>query len=114
MQFEKPKNATQIGEGGYKRVFHSESERPERVWAEFKHEYTAEQAKSIYYLNNIAHLMFPNQTVHIHQSGIDIDNLNSSCKERYYINIPKEIMKELKWRERQKLVVKKSGKKLIT
>ena len=31
----------------------------------------------------------------------------------YYINIPKELLKELKWRERQKLTVRKSGSKLI-
>ena len=28
----------------------------------------------------------------------------------YYINIPRELMKELGWRERQKTVLKKSGK----
>ncbi len=31
----------------------------------------------------------------------------------YYINIPKELMKELRWRERQKLTVRKSGGKLV-
>jgi len=30
----------------------------------------------------------------------------------YYINIPKEIVKELRWKERQKLVVKKQGQGL--
>ncbi len=34
-------------------------------------------------------------------------------RNSYYINIPKEILKELGWRERQKLVVKKRGKKVI-
>lgn len=29
------------------------------------------------------------------------------------LTIPKEIVKELKWRERQKVVVKRSGNKLI-
>ena len=31
----------------------------------------------------------------------------------YYINIPKEIMKELHWKERQKLTVQKYKNKLI-
>jgi len=31
----------------------------------------------------------------------------------YYINIPMVIMKELGWRERQKLVIRRSGKKII-
>ena len=31
----------------------------------------------------------------------------------YYINIPKDIFKELRWRERQKLIVEKKGKTLI-
>ena len=31
----------------------------------------------------------------------------------YYVSIPKEIMKELRMKERQKVVVKKSGKKII-
>ena len=31
----------------------------------------------------------------------------------YYINIPKEIMQELRWKERQKLTVRKVGKRLI-
>lgn len=30
----------------------------------------------------------------------------------YYVNIPKELMKELKWKERQKVVVKRKGKEL--
>jgi len=31
-------------------------------------------------------------------------------RNSYYVNIPKELMKELKWRERQKVVVNLSGK----
>lgn len=49
---------------------------------------------------------------------------NKSFKERgirniqrsngtYYVTLPKEFVSELKWRERQKVVVKKSGSKLI-
>ena len=34
-------------------------------------------------------------------------------RNSYYINIPKEIKRELKIRERQKLVIRKSGKKII-
>jgi len=73
MQFERPRDAAHIGEGGYKKVYRSNSENPDRVWAESKHEYTPAQAKSIYYLNNIAHLLFPTHTVKIHQSGVTED-----------------------------------------
>ncbi len=31
----------------------------------------------------------------------------------YYINIPIDLLRELKWRERQKLEVKLSGSKMI-
>jgi bifunctional DNA-binding transcriptional regulator/antitoxin component of YhaV-PrlF toxin-antitoxin module len=34
-------------------------------------------------------------------------------RESYYINIPKDIMRELGWRERQKLVVRRTGKRLV-
>ena len=74
MRFEKPQSAKQVGEGGYKKVFHSPTEQGDRVWAEFKHSYTPEQAKSIYYLNNIIHLLFPEHTIKITQSGIDANN----------------------------------------
>jgi antitoxin component of MazEF toxin-antitoxin module len=31
----------------------------------------------------------------------------------FYVTIPIEVMRELKWKERQKVVVKKQGKKII-
>ena len=31
----------------------------------------------------------------------------------YYINLPKDIVRELKWRERQKLVVRREGERII-
>lgn len=31
----------------------------------------------------------------------------------YYINIPKVLMDEIKWKERQKLIIKRSGQKII-
>ncbi len=34
-------------------------------------------------------------------------------RNSYYINIPKELARELKIRERQKLIIKKRGSKLI-
>lgn len=43
----------------------------------------------------------------------NIRKIVKNGRNSYYINIPAEIMRELKWRERQKLVVKKSGEKLI-
>jgi len=33
--------------------------------------------------------------------------------DSYAVTIPIEIMKEFKWKEKQKVVVKKSGKKII-
>ncbi|MFH1956551.1 MAG: hypothetical protein ABIJ28_02815 [Patescibacteria group bacterium] len=37
-----------------------------------------------------------------------------SSKGSYYITIPIKIMRSLKWRERQKVVVEKSGSQKIT
>ena len=34
-------------------------------------------------------------------------------RNSYYINLPIEIVRELKFRERQKLVIKKRGEKII-
>ncbi len=31
----------------------------------------------------------------------------------YYISVPKELLKELKWKERQKVVVKKRGQGVL-
>lgn len=31
----------------------------------------------------------------------------------HYVNLPKEISKELRWKEKQKVVVRKSGSKII-
>mgnify|MGYP000910256647 CR=1 FL=1 len=73
MQFERPKHASQIGEGAYKKAFY-ERESGDLVWVEFKDTYTPAQAKSIFYLNNIAHLLFPLHTVKIAQSGVTPNN----------------------------------------
>ncbi len=43
----------------------------------------------------------------------EIRKIVKNGRNSYYINIPKELMKELRWRERQKLIVRKSGKKII-
>jgi bifunctional DNA-binding transcriptional regulator/antitoxin component of YhaV-PrlF toxin-antitoxin module len=34
-------------------------------------------------------------------------------RESYYINIPKEIMRELGWKEHQKLTIRRIGKRLV-
>ena len=34
-------------------------------------------------------------------------------RESYIVTLPKELVKELEWREHQKVVIKKEGKKLI-
>ncbi len=43
----------------------------------------------------------------------NIRKLTRVGRKSLSITIPIEMVKELKWRERQKVVVKKSGKKLI-
>jgi len=34
-------------------------------------------------------------------------------RESYYVNIPKELMRELGWKERQKLTVRRVSKRLV-
>jgi len=44
------------------------------------------------------------------------DNVRKIVKNgrgSYYVNIPKEVFKDLRWKERQKVVVKKVGKKIV-
>ena len=48
----------------------------------------------------------------IHMKKELIRKIVKNGRGSYYINIPKEIMSELKWRERQKLVVRKVGERL--
>ncbi|MEA3272594.1 MAG: AbrB/MazE/SpoVT family DNA-binding domain-containing protein [Patescibacteria group bacterium] len=43
----------------------------------------------------------------------DIRKIVKNGRNSYYINIPKELMKELRWKEKQKLVVKKHGKGVL-
>jgi len=43
----------------------------------------------------------------------DIRKIVQNGRGSYYINIPKELMRQLRWKERQKVIVKKSGKKVI-
>ena len=44
---------------------------------------------------------------------MDIRKIVKNGRGSYYINIPKELMKELRWRERQKVVVKKRGQGIV-
>jgi len=43
----------------------------------------------------------------------NIRKIQQSSRGSYYISIPIKLMRQLGWKERQKVVVKKSGKKLI-
>jgi len=43
----------------------------------------------------------------------NIRKLTKIGRQSIAVTLPIEIVRELKWRERQKVVVKKSGKKLI-
>jgi len=40
--------------------------------------------------------------------------LIKNSRGSYYLNVPKEIVKKLKWRDNQKIALKRSGKKIIT
>lgn len=40
--------------------------------------------------------------------------LIKNSRGSYYLNVPKEIVRELKWRDDQKLVLKRAGKNVIT
>ena len=42
-----------------------------------------------------------------------IRNIVKNGRDSYYVNIPKEVMRELGWRERQKLVIRRSGAKVV-
>ncbi len=43
----------------------------------------------------------------------NIRKIVKNGRQSYYVNIPKEIIKAFKWQERQKLVIRKIGKKII-
>ncbi len=43
----------------------------------------------------------------------NVRKLTKTGSGSYYAILPKEMIKELGWKERQKLKVKKSGKKII-
>lgn len=42
-----------------------------------------------------------------------VRKLTKSGQYTYYVTIPKSVILEMGWKERQKLVIKKSGKNLI-
>ena len=46
-------------------------------------------------------------------SNDNVRKLSKTGSESYYVVIPKEFIKDLNWQERQKLKVKKSGKRII-
>ena len=49
-----------------------------------------------------------------HGSGTEpIRKISKTGKYTYYVTIPKEMLDRLGWRERQKVIVKKSGQKPI-
>ncbi len=70
MRFESPKPEKKIGTGGYKEAFLTEG--PVRqVHLRFKHPYTHNQIKSVFYLNKIATKLFPNKIAIVTQVGND-------------------------------------------
>lgn len=46
-------------------------------------------------------------------SNKNIRKITKTGSGSYYVVIPKEMIKEIGWKERQKVVVKKSGKEII-
>lgn len=44
--------------------------------------------------------------------NLNIRKIIKNSRGSYYINIPKELVKELKWREKQKLTLKLFGKSI--
>ena len=47
------------------------------------------------------------------QKSDKIRKIVKNGRGSYYVNIPKEVLRALGWKERQKVVVKKSGKKVV-
>lgn len=43
----------------------------------------------------------------------NIRKIVKNGRNSYHINIPKEIMRELSWRERQKLTIRRVGKRIM-
>jgi antitoxin component of MazEF toxin-antitoxin module len=43
----------------------------------------------------------------------EIRKIVKNGRGSYYVNIPKEMVKELSWRGKQKITVRRSGSKLI-
>ncbi|MBU1032320.1 AbrB/MazE/SpoVT family DNA-binding domain-containing protein [Patescibacteria group bacterium] len=43
----------------------------------------------------------------------EIRKIVKNGRGSYYVNIPKEMMKELRFKEKQKVTVRQSGKKII-
>ena len=43
----------------------------------------------------------------------NIRKIVKNGRNSYYINIPKDIMRELGWKERQKLVVRRRGTRIV-
>ncbi len=46
-------------------------------------------------------------------SNDNVRKLSKTGSNSYYVVIPKELIKDLHWQERQKLKIKKSGKRII-
>ncbi len=44
---------------------------------------------------------------------VHIRKIVKNGRNSYYINIPKELIRELSWRERQKLTIRRSGKRIV-
>lgn len=43
----------------------------------------------------------------------NIRKIVKNGRDSYYINVPKDLLRELGWKEKQKVVVKKRGKGIV-
>lgn len=84
MKFETQPNPEQkIGAGGYKEAYKIEGASGPEVHLSFKHAYTNEQIKSVFYLNRIATLLFPGKIARISQAGNAIDDAENKSSQAF-------------------------------
>jgi len=72
MRFEnpqqKPDRFEKVGEGTQKFAYRNEDD-PGSIYLEFKHEHSNVEMKAMFYIQKIAHLIFPDETVAVQQVG---------------------------------------------
>lgn len=91
MRFENPHQQPtkfeKIGEGTQKHAYRN-LEDPNSVTVAFKYEWTNEEVKAMFYIQKIAHIIFPDETVNVHQVGrvLNEDGDSSSYARSQYVS----------------------------